>query len=89
MRIQTKNASRFFIKLNPYYQNTTLDNIRAAFNVLDNPKARRLLNSITRLASLLRGIPAYCASIKRNLKAYCRFFSTPDFFFIFSAADLQ
>lgn len=89
MRIQTKNSLRFFIKLNPQYQNTTLEDIRAAFEAPNNPEARRLLNSITRSTSSLRSIPAYCAGIKRNLESYCRFLGTPDFFFTFSAADLQ
>lgn len=65
-----------------------LEDIRAVFEAPNNPKARRLLNSITRSASLLRGIPVYCTGIKRNLEAYCRFLGTPDFFFTFSAADL-
>lgn len=89
MRIQTKNSSRFFIKLNPQYQATTLEDIRAAFDIPNNPEARRLLNSITRSTLSLRGTPAYCSSIKRNLEAYCRFLGIPDFFFTFSTADLH
>lgn len=88
MRIQTKNSLRFFVKLNLQYQSTILEDIRAAFEAPNNPKARRLLNAITRSASVLRGTPAYCAGIKRNLEAYCRFLGTPDFFFTFSTANL-
>lgn len=86
--MQTKNSARFFLKLNPRYQSTTLEDIRAVFKAPNNPEARRLLNAITRSALVLRGTPAYYASIKRNLKAYYRFLGTPDFFFTFSAADL-
>lgn len=88
MRIQTKNSSRFFLKLNPRYQTTTLEDIRAAFKAPDNLEARRLLNTIIRSTSALRGIPVYYTRIKKNLELYCRFLGIPDFFFTFSVADL-
>lgn len=86
--MQTKNSLRFFVKLNPYYRSTILEDIRAVFEAPNNLEVRRLLNTIIRSASSLRGTPTYYASIKRNLEAYCRFLGTPDFFFTFSAANL-
>lgn len=88
MRLQTKNSAQFFLKLNPQYADSTLEDIRAAFDTPDDPAARALLNTITRSASTLRSTPAYYVGIKRNLEAYCRFNSCPNFFFTFSAADL-
>lgn len=88
IRLQTKNSAQFFLKLNPQYTDSTLEDIRAAFDAPDNPAARVLLNAITRSASALRSTPTYYISIKRNLEAYCRFNSCPNFFFTFSTTDL-
>lgn len=47
-------STEFFLKLNPQYTNSTLENIRTTFNTPDNPIARVLLNTITRSASTLQ-----------------------------------
>lgn len=74
--------------MNLQYTDSTLEDIRAAFDTPDNPAARVLLNAITRSTSALYSTPTYYISIKRNLEAYYRFNSYPNFFFIFSTADL-
>lgn len=74
--------------MNPQYTDSTLEDIRAAFDTPDNPAARVLLNTITRSTSALYSTSTYYISIKRNLEAYYRFNSYPNFFFIFSTADL-